>query len=160
MLNKKVNRRTKRSSKKKEKPRILVITGIATSVLVLFAIIFLISTFRQVTVESSPMLSDSIVRVQVLNGCGLKGLADRVSELIRKNSSEAVVFDVVEVKNAPVFGFERTLVVSRTQQTEAAEIIAKNINVNNEILIERLIRNPLEIDVTVVVGSDYEELGI
>ena len=138
----------------------LVITAIVSGVLGVLTIIFLISFFRQVTIESEPRLTENVVRVQVLNGCGTKGLAEKVGEFLRSNRENGIAFDVVEVKNAPIFGFERTLVVSRIRWDEPAKLIAKKLKTEGEILTERLIRNPLEIDVTVVVGSDYKELGI
>ena len=151
------NRKTK---SKKVHPRILRIGVIAAAALAVFAVIYLISTFRQVTVTPGSFLDKDVIRVQVLNGCGVSDLATKVGDRVREISSEDVTFDVVEIKNAPVFGFEKTLVVSRRTQPEAAELIAQELKLDEQILTERLTRNPLEIDVTVVVGSDYKELGI
>ncbi|MBD3168759.1 MAG: hypothetical protein GF307_04695 [candidate division Zixibacteria bacterium] len=152
--------RNKRKTSQAEKPRILRITAIAVGVLAVFAIIYLVSTFRQVTVSPGSFLDKDVIRVQVLNGCGVPDLATRVGDKVRDISNEDITFDVVEVKNAPVFGFERTLVVSRRLSPEAAELIARELSLDDMILTERLTHNPLEIDVTVVVGSDYKELGI
>jgi hypothetical protein len=155
----KTTSKTKRQLSK-NRPRLLAVSGIATAVFGVIAVVFLISFFRQVSVKPRSPLTKEVIRVQVLNGCGVDGLAEKVGERIRKVENEKVSFDVVEIKNAPVFGFGRTLVVSRTLRDDPARLIARNLDLNSEIMTERLTHNPLEIDVTVVVGGDYEESGI
>ncbi len=159
-------RKTPRTKKKKlkkknsDKPRFFMVTAITTGLLGAFVLLFLLSFFRQVTVSSAPEMRKDIVRVQILNGCGIKGLAERTGDIIRNIENQSIRFDVVEVKNAPVFGFDRTLVVSRKTDDRGAQLMAEQLELPNPVLTERLARNPLEIDVTLVVGSDFEELEI
>ncbi|PJA29198.1 MAG: hypothetical protein CO189_03095 [candidate division Zixibacteria bacterium CG_4_9_14_3_um_filter_46_8] len=149
-----------RKSKRSGNPRLWVITSIATGLLAVIIVIFLISFFEQVKVESSPPIVQSVARVQVLNGCGARDVGEKTGEFIRSINDSTVSFDVIEIKNAPIFGFDRTLVVSRDNDDRAAKVIAARMKVNSPVLTERLARNPLEIDITVVIGSDFEELEI
>ena len=116
MSSAKRTKRRNRTEKKSKRPRPVVITAIITGVLGIFTVAYIFSFFRQVTVESDSKLPESVVRVQVLNGCGVKGLAEKVGDYLRGIEEEEIAFDVVEVKNAPTFGFNRTLAVSRNVQ--------------------------------------------
>ncbi len=153
-------KRIKVSSKKKkyEKPRFWVITGMVTFFLLLFTVVFMISVFKHITVEQKSTLGRRVVRVQVLNGCGKKGIGEKIGDYIRSLDINNWAFDVVEVKNAPVFGFSHTLVVARRKDDVSAKAIAESLNLGeSNVLLERLPHNPLEIDVTVVIGDDLKE---
>ena len=87
--------------------------------------------------------------VQVLNGCGITGAADRMADFLRTNN-----FDVTNTGNAPTFNYPATMVISRTKDMSIANKI-ENILKTGRIA---LIRNNEQLyDVTVVVGPDFEE---
>lgn len=107
--------------------------------------------------KAAEPLSDvpSIGSVQVLNGCGVDGLAWAVAQKLRENG-----FDVKNdgIGNAPTFNYDKTMVVSRTKDMRIARQIGDVLEVSsNQVILLR--NNDERFDVTVFVGSDAEELS-
>lgn len=86
------------------------------------------------------------VIVEVLNGCGVSGLADEVAARLRNED-----FDVMFVGNADDFGYKETLVVDRSGACAKAITVAEALDVDNVI---QQVRESFFVDVSVVVGSD------
>lgn len=104
--------------------------------------------------EETPELIGDIIQLEVLNGCGVAGLADRFTFALRQNG-----FDVVETGNFDNFNMESTIVISRTYNTENARRVARALGVNEQnILIEA--SEDFYLDATVVIGSDYKSLKL
>jgi hypothetical protein len=88
------------------------------------------------------------VRVEVLNGGGVPGMARTATERLR-----AAGFDVVEFGNAPSFDSERpSTVVDRVGRDDVARAVAEALGIDN-VLSEP---DPnLYVDVTVVLGGAW-----
>ncbi|MGI6097103.1 MAG: LCP family protein [Dethiobacteria bacterium] len=89
----------------------------------------------------------STVAVEVLNGCGVPGIAKTVAEKLRAEG-----FRIVNIDDAEHFNYHYTQVISRVSQMEPAKVVALQIP-NADLLSE-----PLEdsrAQVTVIVGSNY-----
>ena len=87
--------------------------------------------------------------IQVLNGCGITGAADRMAGFLRNKN-----FDVKDIANAPTWNYPATMVISRTEDMGLAKELAKILKTDKVVLIrtgEKLY------DVTVVTGPDFEE---
>ncbi len=93
----------------------------------------------------------SIGKIQVLNGCGADGAANKVGDFLRAKG-----FDVKNKGNAPTSNYPFTLVVSRKKDLSIARQVAQALGAENDKVV--LIRTGDETyDVTVFVGSDYSE---
>lgn len=104
--------------------------------------------------RETPELIGNVIQLEVLNGCGVSGLADQFTYALRRNG-----FDVVETGNFDNFDMENTVVISRTFNTENAERVARALGINKEnILIEA--SDDFYLDATVVIGSDYKSLKL
>lgn len=90
------------------------------------------------------------VRVQVLNGCGMRGVAQQVANVLRLNG-----FDVVEVGNASSFDYSNTVVLDRVGKGGRAQEVAVVLGVESAI-IQRI--EGSSTDVTVIVGKDVKSL--
>ena len=99
------------------------------------------------------MFSD-VIQIEVLNGCGVPGLAAKFTSVLRQNG-----FDVVESGNFETFDVTRTLVIDRSGNTENARRVARALGVPENRII-REISSDFYLDVTVVIGSDYETLHL
>lgn len=95
-----------------------------------------------------PPASWSRIRVQVLNGAGVAGLAARATDLLREGG-----FDVVEVGNADSFDYEETRVVALTDGGQGARAVAGWLGVV-EVEVER--DSTRFADVTVILGRDWD----
>jgi hypothetical protein len=92
------------------------------------------------------------IQLDVLNGCGTKGVAARCMNYLRGRG-----FDVVEMKNYKVSTIPRTLVVDRVGNRAAAREVASALGVAEKNVIEQL--NPdYFVDVSVIIGGDYASL--
>lgn len=90
-----------------------------------------------------------IIQVEVLNGCGVSGVADRFTDFLRANN-----FDVVNDGNYIRFDMDETLVIDRIGNLANAYKAAKALGVKNENVIQQL-NNDYFLDVSIVIGKDY-----
>jgi|SRR5699024_2363878 len=103
------------------------------------------------TQKDQQLISD-VIQLEVLNGSGVPGLADRATSTLRKNG-----FDVVKTGNFKNFDMTKSVVIARTNNTDNAEQVAKALGIISEnILIEA--SDDFYLDATVVIGSDYKSL--
>lgn len=94
-----------------------------------------------------PPSSWNRVRVEVLNGAGVPGLAARARDYLREQG-----FDVVYYGNAPSFDEEVTRVLARTDSGPAARAVAGRLGVSG-VSVEP--DSTLFVDVTVILGQDW-----
>ncbi len=101
-------------------------------------------------VDTAPPVSRTRIRVEVRNGAGLPGAAERVTELLRRRG-----FDVVDFGNADRFDHERTHVLDRVGNPGYAREVAAILQ---GVPIESAPDSSLYLDVTVMIGRDLEEV--
>jgi hypothetical protein len=104
--------------------------------------------------ENEPELVSNIIQLEVLNGCGVAGLADTFTSTLRKNG-----FDVVQSGNFDNFNMQHTTVISRTPNKDNARLVAEALGIDeSQILVEA--SDDFYLDATVVIGSDYRSLKL
>ena len=104
-------------------------------------------------VEASSQLISEIIQIEVLNGCGIPGIANAYTGVLRSNG-----FDVVETGNFDHFNLEKTIVISRSGVLDNAKRVASALGVD-VINVIREESPDYFLDVTVVIGHDYEQLN-
>jgi len=131
------------------------------AIFVLFAVILfmLYSIYLKVT---KPGGNDSgvtnnqqaaeIIQVEVLNGCGVGGIADRFTDYLRNNR-----FDVVNMGNYIRFDMDETIIIDRTGNKANALAVAASLGVKKENVIQQL-NDDYFLDVSIVIGRDYYTL--
>ncbi len=93
------------------------------------------------------------IRVEILNGCEERGLARKVTDLLRRSG-----FDVVNFGNAESFDFLETIVVDRSGHMEKTQRVAEVLGVEN--CIQQIKQDPYRIeDVLVIIGRDFRKLA-
>ncbi len=100
--------------------------------------------------EQPSPVEQKVIRVEVLNGCGVAGLAGEVTDFLRLKG-----FDVVNVGNAENFDFPETLVVDRIGDMPGAWHVARAVGIDNVIQQKD---EDLLLDVTLILGRDYQQL--
>ena len=93
------------------------------------------------------ILPRELVTVEILNGCGVAGIATQVGEILEKEG-----FQVVKIDNADNFEYQRCQVISRLEQADPAKDVAQYIP-ESEFYKEYLPDHPAM--VTVIVGSSF-----
>ena len=98
--------------------------------------------------------TQKVIQLDLLNGCGEKGIAAKLTTYLRKNG-----FDVVEMKNYKTSNIPQTLVIDRVGDLHSARQVAAALGVSDKNVIQQL--NPdYFVDVSVVIGKDYGTLHI
>ena len=94
----------------------------------------------------------AIIHIEVLNGCGVDGIAAQFTNFLRKNN-----FDVVNVANYKSSNIEQTMIIDRTGNRANAEKLAETLGIEKKNIINQLSRDYL-LDATLVIGRDYYKL--
>lgn len=103
--------------------------------------------------ELESKLISNIIQIEVLNGCGVQGIANAYTGLLRKNG-----FDVVETGNFETFNLEETVVISRSGIKDNAHRVANALGVSEDnIIVES--SPDYYLDVSVIIGHDFEKLN-
>ena len=91
------------------------------------------------------------IKVEVLNGCGLKGIAARTADFLRANH-----VDVVRSDNADHYDYPNTVIISRNENVESLKAVSRSFGValddKTHILTDP--DESLGVDVTVILGKD------
>lgn len=90
-----------------------------------------------------------IIQVEVLNGCGVSGIADRFTDFLREKN-----VDVVKTGNYIRFDIDETIVIDRIGNRANSNFVAELLNVNQGNSITQ-INDDYFVDVTVIIGRNY-----
>jgi hypothetical protein len=126
----------------------------------LFFVVFIAagySIFQKITnneiVKDDLQKPSRIIQVEILNASGVSGIASRASDYLRDKN-----IDVVKIGNYDKGLIDKTIIIDRSGNKANAKLIGKILGINNSNIVEQL--NPeLVIDVTVILGLDYEHLN-
>ena len=105
--------------------------------------------------EKAPK-QDEIITVEVLNACGVQGLANEITQYLRNQN-----FDVVNVGNYEGgFDLEQTLVLDRVSSANVyAKKVAKVVGVPSNQIVSKP-DDSLQLMVSVIIGNDYKKLKV
>ena len=94
------------------------------------------------------------VKVEVLNGCGVDGMARIVGNRLRETG-----FDVMTLDNADRFDYPESIVIDRLGTPENADRVAEALGISNRI--QQIVPDPFRIEsVTVIIGRDFDRIGL
>ena len=96
------------------------------------------------------------IKVEILNGCGIKGIAAKTSDFLRSKHR----IDVVRSDNADKFDYSQTLIIGRNEELDKILSVSKafDISVNNSSQIQHIPDEALGVDVTIIIGKDINSL--
>jgi hypothetical protein len=103
--------------------------------------------------ESVANKTSAVIQVEVLNGCGALGVAEKFTDFLRKEK-----FDVVQMGNYISFDIDNSLVIDRTGNRANAEKVAAVLGIDNKNVILQK-NDDSFLDVSVVIGKDYKRLN-
>ena len=99
-------------------------------------------------------LPAEIIQVEVLNGCGISGVADRYTDFLRRNN-----IDVVNIGNYKSFDVDETFVIDRVGNKANAYKVADLLGMQKKTSSITQLNDDLFLDVTIVIGKDYYKLN-
>jgi hypothetical protein len=134
---------------------LILVTGTVLGIL-LIALIFrvVVPRIQPARDQDGNVLISQVIQVQVLNGAGRAGLANRFTSALRKNG-----FDVVETGNFESFDIPKTYVIDRLGNLENARRVARALNLGEDRIV-REVSEGFYLDATVVIGLDYDSLNL
>ncbi len=98
---------------------------------------------------SDSLLQSEVIQVEVLNGCGVSGIADKFMDILREKK-----FDVVNLGNYRSFDIYKTIVIDRSGKIKNAEYLAEVIGIDKWNVIQQKNKNYF-LDVSLIIGKDY-----
>ena len=130
---------------------------IASVILTVFAVFLLYSILDKTGIINStdnknikPQNVQQLIQVEVLNGCGVTGIGDGLTDVLRSKG-----IDVVKTGNYRSFDVDNTFIVDRTWKIETAERVADSLNLDKRFIITEKNKS-LFLDLTIVIGKDYK----
>ncbi len=105
-----------------------------------------------IRVENPGELLGDRIQVEVRNGVGESGLASTATQYLRSRG-----FDVVENGNHSEFGVDSSFVIDRVGNSGAAQRVAAALGLSID-RIQEDIREDYYLDVSVILGGDYQSL--
>lgn len=107
-----------------------------------------------------PPEQNTQIKVEVFNACGEKDVAKQLTNYIRGNKVDVVFYGNYQVINNKIYTIPKTLVIDRKKAERTnARIVASIIGVKEEYVIYQL-SPQRQVDVTVLIGKDYDELKV
>ncbi|TKJ39821.1 hypothetical protein CEE37_11125 [candidate division LCP-89 bacterium B3_LCP] len=117
---------------------------------------------REIPEETASVVQKSIsladVKVQVLNGCGVRGIASRVKGVLRDRG-----FDVMSYGNARSQNYSASQLIIRkngTNSEHAAKLLAESLGIEADNISKDVNSSLVDIMVTLVIGRDHKQLNL
>jgi hypothetical protein len=131
------------------------ISNIILSILITFlgyTLLNKLNVFEQNSEIDNLVKHKQNMQIEVLNGCGVDGVADMFTDSLRKKN-----IDVVNTGNYRSYNIDNSIVIDRTGNIINAEYVAEVIGVDNKQVIQQKNKNYF-LDVTLIIGKDYKQL--
>lgn len=94
----------------------------------------------------------STLQIDVQNGSGVTGIADKFTDFLRTKG-----FDVVEMGNFSSSDVKTSMVIDRAGNMKNAKRVASSVGISEKFVIQQMNKNYF-LDATLVIGKDYAEL--
>lgn len=95
-----------------------------------------------------------IIHLEVLNGCGVKGVAGQFTDYLRSQG-----FDVVNTGNYRNFDVDSSFVIDRrSMRLNYGKRIAESLGIKSN-RVNRILSEELDLEATLVLGKDYRSLA-
>jgi len=130
---------------------IVLLTGLI--IFMSYSLFTKITTLASGDDEEDENKSPGIIQLEVMNGCGITGVAEKFTNYLRQNN-----FDVVQVGNYKSFDIDNTLVVDRTGNKNNALRVAEVLGIDSKNVIQQ-INNDYFLDVSLIIGKDFNRLN-
>lgn len=107
--------------------------------------------------NESKDVAAEIIQLDVLNGCGVSGVADRFTDFLRAHDFDVVELGNYKIKGQVNYSVDETFVIDRIGNKANALKVADALGIEKVKVIEQLNDNYF-LDVSLVIGKDYYKL--
>ena len=142
------------SFKEKNTNLFLIITSVVLTVFAVYLLYLVLDKsgiihFSQ-TETVKPQNVQQLIQVEVLNGCGVAGVGDGITDVLRAKG-----IDVVKTGNYRSFDIDNTFIIDRMGKVETANRVADSLNLDKKFIITEKSKSYF-LDLTIVIGKDYK----
>jgi len=127
----------------------------------LFLVFFFIKQCAKTPIADTAVIQEEVVKrplqIEVLNGCGVGGIANDFTEFLRAKGFDVVKTDNYIEGGTVRFNIEQTTVVDRRGEIKKARRIAKALGLGNHCVLSEP-NDAYLIDATVILGADYQSV--
>ncbi len=95
------------------------------------------------------------VRVEILNGCGLTGLAGQYATVLRDQG-----YDVRDTRNAPNHNYEESWIIDRNTIPGVGLRLAATLGIDSTHVTDEPNPQLVDVDLTLILGSDHQSLNL
>lgn len=100
------------------------------------------------------------VRLQVLNGCGVRGAASKVADRLEEFKDEEIEIMIVDTDNFDLTKIPGSFLILRSGDKESAVLLAGKLGLDPDDIEYRPMENNFRhVTVTLVLGADFEKVG-
>jgi len=92
--------------------------------------------------------------IEVLNGCGVPGLAQKFTNYLRADG-----FDVIYTGNADRMDYPATILIERVDSQDKSAEVNRTLQLPPRAVIQKLDLS-LQVDLTLILGRDYSQLPV
>ncbi len=108
--------------------------------------------------QVNEVIPDSVpyqgIVIEVLNGCGTPGLAQKFTNYLRSEG-----FDVIYTGNADHLNYANTMLIERVDNSDKTDEVNEVLAINSEQI--NVNHDPsLHVDLTLILGKDYNRLPV
>ena len=159
-MGKKLKKEYRFYKKRTKRKRGLSFSGILITLLGIFVFVYGFSFVKRLgQKEIKEKIEPKDIRIQVLNGSGIKGGCRKVSEFLNENKSEYFIFYVVNEVDFSDSFVSQTILLDRSGNKELIGKIAKILGMKKgNVLFKPLKDNYLDLDATLVLGADFKKI--
>ena len=96
------------------------------------------------------------IRLEILNGCGINGLAGKTTDFFRSKQ-----IDVIKSDNADRYDYSKTIIIGRNENIKSLKAVAACLKIATNDT-SRIKINPdesLGVDVTIILGKDIKSFN-
>lgn len=152
--NKTQHNNTSKDNQEKNTTLFFIIASVILSVFVIYLLYSVLDKTGIIAFDNEeqvkPKNVQQLIQVEVLNGCGVAGIGDGLTDVLRAKG-----IDVVKTGNYRSFDVDNTFIVDRMGKTETANRVADSLNLDKRFIITEKNKN-LFLDLTIVIGKDYK----
>ena len=108
--------------------------------------------------QVNEVIPDSVpyqgIVIEVLNGCGTPGLAQKFTNYLRSEG-----FDVIYTGNADHLNYANTMLIERVDNSDKTDEVNEALDLNTERITVNYDPS-LHVDLTLILGKDYNRLPV
>jgi len=99
--------------------------------------------------EADRKVKAKFLQVEVLNGCGIAGAGDVITNYLRQKG-----FDVISTGNYQTFDMDETIIIDRTGVIQNSYKVADSLGITRKNVISQ-VNKSLLLDVSIIIGKDF-----